>query len=448
MKIVRFSLVILVLCVVSSLYGVEKRVLIVPFLEKVGDNLIFKGDTYSFGVASSVWPSVRLIEGFYFEKPTNSINFDVKSISTVVSNNPGYNFYFIGKYEKSNGKVIYSLELYNVSGKKVWGDSVEMRVVEDEDLFVLADSIALKLLAGLLGREVGFANIVFKDFEVGDKRYFIEINNKRFKEVGDGYGETLKVPSGQYEVVIRDANSKEIVKRENFVLVSGEGKTITFSSKESKVYVFIKYKERGKENMYSISIDDIYVDEGEEVEVIGDKEFRLVIESPIGVVYSNMVYIPGGSRVVLYPYDKFWGKELYFKVSSGNSGMITLGFEYFFHRYWSAGCNLGFTPPWLFNEINNVVLPFNVMLISRYYIWGDGNTDLKFSGFGGGFLNILSMNGNIKDSGKGICLGVGGGYSFKRIGIPLTLNLDTGFGLSFFENGSRVGPYLNISLSY
>lgn len=445
--------VLLLIIFIGSFYcfGSDKRVLIVPFLAKTKEGLKFEGGAYSYSVALSMWATIRFVSGFYFDRPTNYLGFDVNNLPSV-TNRGDYDFYLVGIYERKGNRVVYEIRIYDKLGEMVWKDAFGSDINDEEELFDVADNLALKFSSGLTGKDIKLGRIVFKDFDLGSDKYHIEINRKFYKEVSGKYNDILRLPSGSYRIVVSNVSKGRVGRVFDFSITGNEEKILSFRGGEGFVRVHIDHKERGIED-YDIYVDGIHAEEGRWVYVIGDREISIVVSNYRGEVYRGMHYVEGEERNTVRVYDSSWGKHFRVKVGSGGLGMINVGGSYFFSRYFEMGFSFGFTPVEMILNVKGIHL-YNASLISKYYVYGDSGSGLNFNIFGGIGVYPISFN-NFESFGFdvfGSFLGVGVGYNLNAIGIPILIDLGVGVVGNGFIVGDNVmffiGPLFNLSFIY
>lgn len=445
-----FVSIFLVVFFIVNFYGDgnNKKVMIVPFFEESGGVYKFSVNSYSYGIPMSMWASMRFLEGFEIYKPERSVNFNITNICEI-TNNVGYDYYLVGSYRLSGGKIVYSIDIYDSLANLVWSGGFEKEVREDVDLFEIADELALRYMRGLSGKDVGFGVIVFRDFNLSGLGYEIEINGKPFKKVGDNYSEVLKVPAGNYKVAIKN-NRGVVVKVENFSLPTGGQKVISYNNREANVRVIVNHKEKGRD--YDIYVDGIRVLEGSNVVVLGGREIDVVVSNYRGEVYSDRRYIEGESSNVIYTFDKYWGKDIRILVGSGSFGLVNVSLSYFVSRYFDMELILGLTPFEFFGFSGDIWVS-SLGLGCRYYIVGDSGSGFNMNVVGGVLSNpiIFDYFGRVDFDVVSSFLGIGLGYNFSSIGIPLILSVEGG--VSFVVNNFTfdrfyIGPFFNFNLWY
>lgn len=352
-----------------------KRVGMFGFFVQKDRNYIYERNSYSYGVVKSSHSLLRYLRGYEVMEPVD-VNFRYGDYLGMVASNLGMDFYVTGEYRLEDEMVIYKVNVHEKRGMVMWTGELSGGTDADE-LFNLADEMAVMVANVIVGREMGMGSIGFEVVGGGIKEIDIVLNNQAvYTKVKDGFKSKLNVISGiEYTIDVVDSSDGSILASGN-VLVE---------------------KERER---------DIVID----IRVVGDRKIVKIL----------------GADVT--------GRRLRFEVWTGSLGMLSVGARYVLNDSFSV--RLGIGDSFLINEATGKIYnKVSACFGGRYVVWNTDwgefgiVSDLYGSYYGGGIRDVgLGFGLNYSVWMFSLDLGLGVGMIAFR---DFSYGMYWGFGLRF-----------------
>ncbi|MEN2998800.1 MAG: hypothetical protein ABDH28_07190 [Brevinematia bacterium] len=198
-----FTVIILYSCGSSV-----KKVAIFGFFSEKEGEYVYDRNLYSYGVIKSSHSLLRYLKEYEILDPLR-VNFNYGDYVSMVKNNKGMEYFITGEYRLEGENIIYKVNVHDNRGIIIWSSVIKGGTSEDE-LFKIADSIAIMCANAITRKDVGIGNVEFEVVGIRNREVDIMVNKQIvFSRVKDGFSSTLQVISGiEYTIEILDSNDK------------------------------------------------------------------------------------------------------------------------------------------------------------------------------------------------------------------------------------------------